>query len=148
MKIGIAKIKENDPLGVENKETFLQFTVTKPIVIQPSEIMKVSINAVLKLEKDTVLFISTAPELSSKVCELFPGLITLNNSLEEIILDLPIRNAGRNQVNLFTGDAIAKGYLIPVESLETIEFQSEISNPDRPKTKPQKLNSEIKFEVK
>jgi len=148
MKIMVGKVRENEPAGLVLAEGVLHFIAAKPTVIQPSEIMKVPINAVVRIPGGVLLNISTSEELASKAGELFPALIALDNMSGDVVLELPIRNSGRNQINLQIGDVVARGHLVPIEFPTIEEFTIQIPNADRPKTRPQKKNDGIKFEVK
>lgn len=148
MKVYFATVKSSDPGGVSFSGGTLQFTVTKPVVIQPSEIMKVPINSVVKVDPGVVLNISTHPDLAVKVGELFPSLVVLDSSSPEVPLELPVRNAGRNPINLMPGNPVAVGHLVPTENIELEEFSIAVATKDRPKSSPPKRNKEIKFEVK
>lgn len=148
MKIYFSKIKDSEPDGVFWSESLLNFGVTHPIVIQPSEIMKVPVNTVIKLQGDVVLSISTHEKLIERVGVLFPPVTTLNSTSSQLPLELAVKNEGRNPLHLMTGQLIAVGYLLPLEKIEPEEFSVSVESKERPKSRPIKRNKDIKFEVK
>jgi len=127
----------------------LIFLAAKPIIIQPSEIMKVQTGLSVRVPFGYVLNISTAPVLAVKAAELFPGLMAVSASEEEVKLELPVRNSGRNSLNLMARQVIAIGHVLKTEEIEIKDFQPQdwrlVSDKE---SKPQKRNPNIKFEIR
>lgn len=141
--------------GSDNTETLLYedgvlvFLAAKPIIIQPSEIMKVQTGLSVKVPFGYVLNIGTAPALSVKAGELFPGLVVVSASEEEVALSLPVRNNGRNALNVMAGQTLAIGYVVKIEDIVIKDFVPRdpklVSNEE---SKPQKRNPNFKFEIR
>lgn len=121
----------------------------KPIVIQPSEIAQVQTGVILKVETGFVLNFGTHPVLSEKAGEIFPATITLDWTETRSPLTIPVRNGGRNPINIMPGDLIARGYAVKVESVEKTE-DTALGKPipSRRRSKPQKKNPDVTFEIK
>lgn len=148
MKVLFSKIREADINGVVFEERTLTFEAARPTIVQPSEIMKVPINATIKVQGEVVLNISTHPDLSQKAGELFPGLIAVDENSGELVLELPVRNGGRNPINLRMHDRVAVGHLIPTTKIEPEEYFIDLAPAERPQSTPQKRNDGFKFEVR
>lgn len=141
--------------GSDNTETLLYedgvlvFLAAKPIIIQPSEIMKVQTGLSVIVPVGYVLNISTAPALFSKAGELFPGLIAVSTSEEEVDLILPVRNSGRNALNVMVGQTLAIGHVIKTEEIAIKDFEprdpQQASNDG---SRPQKRNPDFKFLIR
>jgi dUTPase len=139
----------------DNTETLLYedgvlvFLAAKPIIIQSSEIMKVQTGLSVRVPFGYVLNISTAPALAVKAGELFPGLMAVSWSEQEVELELPVRNCGRNVLNIMSQQTIAIGHVIKTEevNVKALEPQNwkSVSNAE---SKPQKKNSNFKFEIR
>lgn len=127
----------------------LVFLAAKPIIIQPSEIMKVQTGLSVRVPYGYVLNISTSSSLSTKAGELFPGLVAISAAEDEVELDLPIRNSGRNPLNIMVGQSLAVGYVVKTEMPEIKDFEPRdwklVSNNE---SKPQKKNPNFKFEIR
>lgn len=127
----------------------LVFLASKPIIVQPSEIMKVITGVSIRVPTGYVINISTAADLAARAAELFPGLIAVSPSEEEIELSFPVRNNGRNPLSIMKGQIVAVGYVVKTE-----EVNLTISEPQNGKqvspaeSKPQKKNPNIKFEIR
>lgn len=148
MKVYFSKIKDSDPNGIILVEGVLHFCATKPVVVQPSEIMKVPINSAIRVAGKVVLNIGTHPDLAEKVGEVFPGTVTLNELSIVKPLELAVRNAGRNPINIMPEDSVGIGYLVPIEHIEPEEFSIETVQREKMKSTPPKKNRDIRFEVK
>jgi dUTPase len=127
----------------------LVFLAAKPIIIQPSEIMKVQTGLSVRVPFGYVLNISTAPALSVKAGELFPGLIAVGASITDVELNLPVKNSGRNVLNIMAGQTIAVGHVVKTEEISLKDFEPQdwkvVSNAE---SKPQKKNPNFKFEIR
>ena len=146
MKLGFNNLNTND--GVRIDDDILTFTCVLPIVIQSGEIQKVKIGTIIEVEKGYVLNISTAIGLAEKAGEIFPAYITLDHTYSGELF-LPVRNNGRNQLNLMQGIAIAQGYISKVQKIEPYVLDAlSIAESTRTKTTPQKKNTNFKFEVR
>lgn len=148
MKVYFHKIKKNDPNGVVLAEGVLHFCATRPTVVQPSEIMKVPVNVVVRVVGNVVLNISTHPKLVERAGTLFPALLTLDKMSPEEPLELAVKNEGRNPLHLMPDQLVGIGYLLPIEQIEPEEFSISVASRESPKSKPQKRNKDVKFEVK
>ncbi len=139
--------KNNSSCEVVAKNKLL-FKITKPTVIQSSEIIKIKTGIILKVPDGHLLNIFTYPALADKACELFPNIIILDSEASEAEVQLAVRNSGRNQINLMIGEVIAVGHLNQVQDITIGEFEPNIvTNPKLPNTTPQKKNT-FEFEVK
>lgn len=141
--------------GSDNTETLLYedgvlvFLAAKPTIVQPSEIMKVQTGLSVRVPFGYVLNISTAPALAIKAAELFPGLMAVSASEQEVELELPVRNSGRNALNIMAGQTLAVGHVVKTEEINIKDFEPQdwklVSNAE---SKPQKKNPNIKFEIR
>lgn len=148
MKIYFGKVKNNNLDGIKVVGKAIHFSATKPTIIQPLEIMRIPINYVIQIGEGAVLNISTHPNLTDKVGEIFPALITIDDASKEKPLELAVRNAGRNPINLMPGDLIGIGHLVSTENINPEEIPVDFQVIDKIKSKPPKKNTEVKFEVK
>ena len=124
------------------------FTNPKPIIIQPSEIIKISMGTVMKLPEGYIGIISTHPRLLGKACELFPSTVIRSARSPDAELELAIRNSGRNQVNLMQDDPIGVGYISQIHEIDARELDVDIlKKSELPSTSPQKKNP-FNFEIK
>ncbi len=131
-------------------ENILTLACALPIVIQSGEIQKVKTGIAFRIDKGYVLNISTHSGLSDRAGEIFPALITLDHIDHGVEgeLMLPVRNNGRNPLNIMPGQIIARGYVSKVQKIEPYEFEGDVGpEPSKSKTKPQKKNPNFKFEV-
>ncbi len=144
MKLEVAKLNKEGSSGLNVENNILEFSCIKPIIVQPSEIQKIQLACILNIPKGYILNISTSSVLYEKAGEIFPALLTLDHSYNDKVV-IPVRNSGRNPLNLMPGMVIAKGYFSKLEKVQTAEMQAvEISKPV--KSKPQRKNP-ISFEV-
>lgn len=148
MKVFFHKIKDSIPSGVSVGYGTLQFCATQPIVIQPSETMKVPLNVIIKVEGNVVINVSTHKDMAGRVGELFPALTTIDSNSPEKPLELAVRNNGRNPIHLMAGQPVAVGHLYISEEPELEQFSVSVSSQEKPKSRPPKRNRDIKFEVK
>lgn len=139
----------NDTETLLYEDGVLIFLAAKPIIIQSSEIMKVQTGLSVRVPLGYVLNISTAPPLSVKAGELFPGLMAISPSEEEVELNLPVRNSGRNVLNIMAGQTVAIGHVLKTEEVIIKDFEPRdwklVSDGE---SKPQKKNPNIKFEIR
>ena len=96
MKVYFDKLKKNEPEGVIWKDRNICFVATRPVIIQPTEIMKVSLNLALKIEENCIIVISTHPNLYSKAAEIFPATLVLDPTVKDTPVELAERKIGRN----------------------------------------------------
>ena len=138
-----------DPKGyVDIQDDHIIFTNPKPVVIQPSEIIKISMGTAMKLPEGYIGIISTHPRLFGKACELFPSTIIRSARSPDGELELAIRNSGRSQVNLMQGDPIGVGYVSKIQTIDAREFDLDVlKRSELPSTSPQKKNI-FDFEIK
>ncbi|MCI0528056.1 MAG: hypothetical protein L0Y56_11525, partial [Nitrospira sp.] len=115
MKLEIYNARKGEPVGNVLLNDRLVFSASHPVIIQPAEIMKVQTDLVLILPAGYVLNISTAPELSLRAGELFPGLIVIGSGDKRVSLELPVRNCGRNPLSIMPKQPVAIGYTYAVE---------------------------------
>lgn len=151
MKIYFCKANDNEPGGVDVEERTIYFSAIQPQVIQPSEIMRVPVNVVIKIADDNgILEIKTHPKLSDRVGELFPAIICIDNKSPEVPVEIPIRNCGRNPIHLMAREPIAIGHLLTTEPIEPEDFHYEPPKKKGPtqRSAPQKRNQNVRFEVK
>lgn len=131
------------------EDGILVFLAAKPIIVQPSEIMKVQTGLSVRVPFGYILNISTAPALAVKAAELFPGLMAISASENEVELALPVRNSSRNALNIMAGQTIALGHVVKIEEVSIKDFEPQdwklVSNAE---SKPQKKNPNIKFEIR
>jgi hypothetical protein len=124
------------------------FTNPKPVVIQPSEIIKISMGTAMKLPEGYIGIITTHPRLSGKACELFPSAVIRSARSPDAELELAIRNSGRNQVNLMQDEPIGVGYISQIQTIDARELDIEVlKKSELPSTSPQKKNP-FNFEIK
>jgi len=148
VEIHFYQTNKNEAPGAAVAEDVVVFTIPKPTVIQPSEILQIQTGIVMKVPPGYVVTLSTHPALSEKAAELFPGVITVDSYAPETELRLAIRNSGRSQLNLMPGFLFAVGYVSQIHNIEVGEFEPDaIANPQKEKSKPQKKNP-FNFEVK
>jgi dUTPase len=122
-------------------------TANKGAEVQSGEIKKISTGVVLRAEVGYVLQLSTHPTSAEKAVQLFPASMTLTSNSPEEYLMLAIQNVGRNTFIVRPGDIIAQGFAIPIEKVEEELYVVEPAGKKTRRTKPQKNNSDIKFEV-
>jgi len=148
VEIQFYKLTKNETPSVAATEDKFVFSVPKPTVIQPAEIIKIQTGLVVKVPKGFVLTLSPHPDLSEKAADLFPSIITVDSYAPEKELALAVRNSGRNQLNLLAGFPFAVGYVSEIRNIETGDFEPDvIKNPVRDQSRPQKKNP-FSFEVK
>lgn len=149
MKLEIYNARKGEPIGNVLVDDRLVFSASHPIIIQPAEIMKVQTDLVLNLPAGHVLNISTAPELSLRAGELFPGLIVIGSRDKFVSLELPVRNCGRNPLSIMPKQPVAVGYVYAVEVPQIEEITPPIENAENLSPNvPQKKNPGIKFEIR
>ena len=149
MKLEIYNARKGEPISAVLSGDSLIFSASRPIIIQPSEIIKVQTDLVLNLPSGYVLNISTAPELSLRAGELFPGLIAIGCGDSQLSLELPVRNCGRNPLSIMPKQSIAMGHIVAVEVPQIEEFVPAAQESKEPSSNiPQKKNPGIKFEVR
>lgn len=133
---------------VEIQGDHIVFANPKPIVIQPSEIIKISMGTAMKLPEGYIGIISTHPRLFGKACELFPSTIIRSARSSDGELELAIRNSGRNQVNLMQDEPIGVGYISKIQTIDARELDlAVLEKSELPSTSPQKKNP-FNFEIK
>lgn len=133
--------------GVAVQDNLLTFSCTQPSIIQSAEIQKVKVGMSFQIEKGYVLNISTWPGLYEQAGEVFPALIVLDHTHTGELM-IPVRNNGRNPLNLMPGVVIAQAYVSKVEKLEMEEVAAETPSTKMSKTRPQKKNAGPKFEIR
>lgn len=133
--------------GVVVQDNLLTFGCVEPVVIQTTEIQKVKVGMSFQIEKGYVLNISTCPGLYEQAGEVFPALITLDHTHAGELM-IPVRNNGRNPLNLMRGVVIAQAYVSKVEEVEMEEFEADTPSTKMPRTKPQKKNTGPSFEIR
>lgn len=149
MKIQFHNLKGQEISSSLYTEGRFLFTASRPAVVQPAEIIKVQTDLVVRLPTGCILNLSTAPNLYRKVGELFPGLLSFSFADNDVVLELPVRNGGRNPLHLREGEEIAVGYLVKTEKaeIETFSLQAP-KNLSAGKSRPPKKNPGINFELK
>ena len=148
MKIYFNKLDEKGLDGVVWDKTYVCFAVTRPIIVQPSEIMKVPLNLILGIEKGCTLIINTHPDLADRAAEIFPSSVALNDTTDQRPFELAVRNSGRNPLNLMPGELIGRGHIYPTMEIEPTPFSIELEVPEVPKkSSPSKKNVDVKFEI-
>ena len=148
MKIYFDELDKNEPSGVQWKGQNVCFVATRPVIVQPSEIMKVPLNLALKIEEGCVLIVGTHPDLYDRVATLFPDYLMFDDSVNEKPLELAVRNSGRNPLHLMIGDLVAIGYLCSTVALEPEPFSISYEKPKvPPKSRPSKKNPNVEFEI-
>lgn len=147
MKLSFANLNKDGLSGATVEGSALIFQCVKPMIIQPTEIQKVHVGVELRIPEGFVFNISTHPRLIDRAGEVFPALLTLDSThVGEVVI--PVRNNGRNTLNLIAGTSLARGYLSHVEELELLQIEPEtvVAEP-LPRTQPQRKNP-FTFEVK
>lgn len=146
MKLGFNILDKNHKVAVNDDS--LTFACLMPIVIQSTEIQKVRMGIGLQIHKGCVLSISTHSALIDRAAEVFPALISLDHTHGGELF-IPVRNNGRNPLNLLPGQPVANGHLSKIQKIETHEFELDTKpEKSKSKTKPQKKNPNIQFEVR
>jgi len=111
--------------------------------------MKVQTDLLVRVPKGYILTLSTAPELYVKVGELFPASLTIGEHSGDHSLELPVRNCGRDPLNIMPGNPIVVGFLLKTIKPGLSSFNSTVlAERNKPKSKPPKKNSDIKFEIR
>ena len=135
--------------GLKEDGNRIFFTLSQPVVIQPGEIKKVPTGATIKPPVGTIILVSTPESLYSRALEIFPAVLILDYTTPEKVLEIPIRNGGRNQINLKEGEVIATAHLVLVEDWNLQAFSPKTAEENRAsKTQPQRKNSDITFEIR
>jgi len=147
MKLKWSSLSKEGAHGVAVQDSILTFSCTEPAIIQSTEIQKVKVGMSFQIEKGYVLNISTCPRLYEQAGEVFPALIVLDHTHTGELM-IPVRNNGRNPLNLMQGVVIAQAYVSKVEALEMEEFQADTPSTKMPRTKPQKKNTGPSFEIR
>jgi dUTPase len=149
MKLQIYSTNKDQPHGLRLEEDRLILTASRPSIIQPSEIMKVQTDSFVRVPVGYTLNISTAPELAERAGEIFPGLIVVDSYYGTKSLEVPVRNGGRNPLNLMPGQVVAIGYVTGVSPIEVEEFLPDLGNSkSAKKTGPSRKNPDFKFEIR
>lgn len=137
------------PGVLESRDGVISLLCSQPTVIQPGEIKKVQTGLTLKITEGYAFTLYTAPLLWQKAAEIFPAVLVLDHSAPETPLEIPVRNSGRSQLNLLTGQTLALGILVKVENVELEEFTpSPTTDPADKVSRPQKRNTDVRFEIK
>ena len=148
MKLGFNSADpENGRTVLEADGKILLLFCSKAVIIQSAEIQKVSIGMSFEIPEGYVLNISTSPALYEKAAAIFPASIVLDHTDTETTR-IPIKNSGRNPLQIMPGMVIAKGYISKMEEIELYKFGSPTPEEIKAKTKPQKKKDRFEFEVK
>ncbi len=145
MKLQYAHTTEEEGLIVVGD--LLVFMCVKPVTVQPSEVVKVQIGVRLQIEHGFALNISTHPALVAKLGEIFPAFIAVSASHDAQQLDIPVRNTGRNPIQIMVGDIVAQGHIVKVEPVDKEEADFEPAEVPGSRSKPQRKNPDFKFEM-
>ena len=133
----------------EIEDNIFTFKCAKAMIIQSSEIKRISTNITLEIDPGFVLTIFTESGLYEKAAGVFPGSLVLDSSVPKKVLEIPIQNHSRSPLHLMEGQIIAKGYLTQVAEVRIKEIEPvETGRKPMKRTLPQKRNTNIKFEVK
>ncbi len=148
IELKVHRIKEGNPTVIAAGDK-LAFCVDRPLVIQPSEIIKVQTAMIITVPHGYLLSIVTAPDLYNKAGEVFPSCLTIDAYSDEKALEIPVRNSSRNQLNLMSKDLIAFGYVSKIEDIQIGSLKTHQENVVPPeKSQPQKKQDDnIKFEL-
>jgi dUTPase len=147
MKLSFANLNKDGLSGATVDGNTLLFQCVKPLIIQPAEIQKVHVGVELRIPEGFVLNISTHPKLADRAGEVFPALTTLDHTHTGQVV-IPVRNNGRNPLNLMVGMVLARGHVVRTEELEfTEEAPTAAPTEPLPRTQPQRKNP-FNFEVK
>jgi len=123
------------------------FKASRPIIVQPSEIMKVQTDLVVRVPEGCILSIVSSHALFRRTGELFPANLVITSMDSDFVLELPIRNCGRNPINIMPEQEIASGFVLASVDVEIGEFDLLAEQSAPKKSSPQKKNSNIKFEL-
>ncbi len=125
------------------------FTSSKGVEVQPGEIKKIPTGVILRIEEGYTLTLTTHPNLVVKVGQLFPAVSIVTAADPEDYLFLSVHNLGRNPFRIMSGDVIARGVVTPIEPVNKESYTPETSaRAGVPRSRPQRRNSEIEFEVR
>jgi dUTPase len=146
MNVGFHSKKDAEP---EIEDNIFTFSCAKPIIIQPSEIKKVQTDITLEIDPGFILNIISAPNIYNQAAEVFPGPYVIDQKTPKSILEIPIRNHGRDPLHLMEGSVIARGYLTQVAEIhiKKIEPVTKTRNPVK-RGQPSRKGRAVKFEVK
>ena len=148
VKINFYKINKDESSSVTIDGDRLLFSIPKPTIVQPSEIIKIKTGIIMKVPSEHVVIISTYPDRPIAAAELFPAVVTMDGCASETELELAVKNSGRGQLNILPGVPFAVGYVIRTHTIEFGEFEPDAVTPSpKEKSVPQKKNS-FSFEVK
>lgn len=145
MNVGFHSKKGTPPKVEDNIFTF---ECAKPMVIQSKEIKRVQTDVTLEIEPGYILTIFTEPGLAEKAAEVFPGPFVLDSTTPKKLLEIPVQNHGGSPIHLMEGQVIAKGYLTQVAEIKIKGVEPQQQAQPMKRTRPQKKNTDIKFEVK
>ncbi len=138
---GVGNLTTNDNIFI--------FTAAKSVEIQPGEIKKVPTGVVLRVEKGYAVHLTTHPLLIEKIGQLFPASSMLTNDSPEDYIFLMVQNSGRNPFLIRPGDALSRGFVTPIEPVDTENYTPETpAKSEVSRSRPQRRNAEIEFEVK
>jgi dUTP pyrophosphatase len=141
MRLGFRVLNKNAVIP-ELENNVLTFHSAAPVVLQSTELRRIKTGLAVQVEKGYSLQIVVHPSLQEKNISVFPSPLVIDSSHSgELFIFL--QNHGREQINLFLNDSIAKGSVVKVEGIEIIELEPEAPPPPKKKTKPQKKNIEF-----
>jgi len=148
MKVFYHRISQTGTVLYGDSDHILNFPCLQPTIIQPGEIKKVPTGITLKIEKGNILTIYTPSELWQIAAEVFPAVLILDHSAPETPLEIPVRNSGRNQLNLLAGQTVACGIGSKITSIQIQEFEPVSKKTSVVTNRPQKKNPDVKFEIR
>lgn len=133
--------------SLEIVDGVLVFTANKGLEIQSGEIKKVPTGVILRVPSGYVLHLTTHPSLIEKAVQLFPACTSITSDSPEDYMLLPLHNVGRNTFNIRPGDVLVRGFVSPIEKIDKQLYKPKVPEKVSRGSRPQKKNSDIKFEV-
>jgi dUTPase len=146
MRLGFAKINPQAKIPASGEVIVLNPCTS--VELQPSEIKKVKTGLVLDIPSGYIFSVFSHPSLVDQDVEVFTGQLFFNESFKGELI-IPLKNSGRNQINLQPAHPIALGSLSKVENIHVEEFVSAAAgNRNSQGTSAERRGNRIKFEVK
>lgn len=148
VKIEFGKSSGGANSSITFSETKAVIAVSKPVIIQPSEIIAIRTKTIVKIPEDYYLSIVTSPGLIQKFGELLPSSIIINSE-QDYPLEMGIRNNHKDPIQLMVNEVIGIGYLNKIQKIEAQELT--ISDEEleqlRRNTRPQRKNPNFHFDL-
>ena len=120
------------------------------MVVQAGEIKKIRTSITLEPPPGKCVFIVSDTELvGNSAVEVFGAPLVISSYSEEELL-IPLKNSGRNPLNILKGHKVACAILVDVYEIKLQDGgKREVLEPNPEKSLPPKIRgSDIKFEIK